>query len=134
MLERYHEIVDNGLPSALTQMREMIHHIDLIPRENLPNKEAYKMTPIQNVEIARQIHDLLDKGLIRKSLSPCVVPTVLSPKKDVKWRMGMDSRSINKITIRYQFPMPQIKDLLDNLGASCYFSKVDLKSGYHQLE
>ena len=98
---------------------------------NIPNKETYKMTPSQNVEIAKQIQGLLEKGLIRKSLSPCVVPIFLAPKREGKWRMCMESRAINKITIRYRFPMPQIEDLLDNLGGSYNLSKVDLKFGYH---
>ena len=74
---------------------------------------------------------MLEKGLIKKRLSPCVVPTILAPKKDGKWRMCTDSRAIDKIKIRYIFPMPRIEDFLDNLGGSCYFSKVDLKLGYH---
>jgi hypothetical protein len=91
------------------------------------------LTPQENEEVKNQVQDLLDKGLVRESLSLCDVPTVLSPKKDGGWRMCTNSRAINKITIRYRFPLPRMDDLMDCLSGENYFSKIDLKSGYHQI-
>ena len=75
---------------------------------------------------------MLDKGLVKESLSPCVVPTMLNPKKDRGWCMCTDSKAINKITIRHKLPLPLIYDLMDCLSGS-KFSKIDLKSGYHKI-
>jgi hypothetical protein len=74
---------------------------------------------------------LLDKGLVREGLSPCVIPVVLSPKKDGRWRMCTNSRPINKITIKYRFPLPIMDNLMDCLSGASYFSKIDLKNGCH---
>lgn len=82
MLGDYQDIIVDDLPDALPPKRSVSHHIDLIPGASLPNKVAYRMTPRENEEIKNQVQKLLDKGLIKESLSPCVVPTVLSPKKD----------------------------------------------------
>jgi hypothetical protein len=87
LLEKYHGIVAGSTPASLPPKREVSHCIDLIPGATLPNKAAYKLTPEQNAEIARQIEDLLSKGLIRKSVSPCAVPAVLAPKKEGTWRL-----------------------------------------------
>jgi hypothetical protein len=133
LLDNFADIVVDELPCSLPPIRSINHHIDLIPGEILPNKETYKLTPQENEEVKNQVQELLDKSLARESLSPCIVSTVLSAKKYGSWRMCRDSRDINKITIMYRFPLPRMDDLMDCLsGANC-FSKIELKSGYHQI-
>ena len=68
--------------NELPPIRSISHHIDLIPRASLPNKSTYKITPMDNEEIKNQVHDLLDEGLVRESLSPCDLPTMLRPRKN----------------------------------------------------
>jgi hypothetical protein len=131
LLENFADIVVDELPDSLLPIRSISHHIDLIPGASLPNKVAYRLTPRENEEVKNQVQELLDKCLVRESLSPCAVPTVLSPKKDGGWRMCIDSRAINKITIRYIFSLPEMDDLMDCLSGEMYFSKIELKGGYH---
>jgi hypothetical protein len=133
LLDNFADIVVDELPNSFPPIKSIKHHIILIPGEIFPNKEAYILTPRENEEVKNQVQELLDKGLIRESLSPCAIPTVLSPNKDGGWRMCIDSRAINKITIRYRFPLPRIDDLMDFLSRENFFSKIDLKSGYHQI-
>jgi hypothetical protein len=133
LLDEFVDIVVDELPHTLPPIRSISHHIDLILGESLSNKEAYRLTPQENEEVKEKVQELLDKGLIRESLSPCVSTNCVESKKDGGWRMCTDSRAINKITIRYRFPLPRMDDLMDFLSGASYFSKIDLKSGYHQI-
>nr|GEV62317.1 hypothetical protein [Tanacetum cinerariifolium] len=133
LLKSYSQVFPTEIPPELPPKRSIQHKIDLIPGASLPNKPAYRTNPQETLEIRKRVDKLLEKGLICESLSPCAVPTLLVPKKNDEWRMCMDSRSINRITIKYRFPIPMLNDLLDELHGSTVFSKVDLRSGYHQI-
>jgi hypothetical protein len=133
LLENFADIVVDELPSSFPPIISINHHIDLIPGKNMLNKPTYRLIPQENEEVKGQVQDLLDKCLEIESLIPCIVPTVLSSKKDGGWRMCTDSRAINNITIRYKFPLPRMDDLMDCLSGANYFSKIDLKSGKYEI-
>jgi hypothetical protein len=99
----------------------------------LPNRPLYHRSLLENEEIKKQIQELLHKGHIYPSSSPCGSLIVLVQKKDRTWRLCIDYRALNKITVRNRYPIPRIDELLDQITGAKYFSKIDLKPGYHQI-
>jgi len=120
-------------PKGLPPKREIVHDIYLQQDAPLPNIGMYRLSALENAEIKKQVQEFLEKGFIRPSTSPCGSPIVLVRKKDGSWRMCIDYRALNKITIKNHYPLPRIDDLLDQLKDVVYFSKLDLRSGYHQI-
>ena len=118
-----------GLPPD----REIEFCIDVVPGTAPISLPPYRMAPAELKELKEQLQDLLDKGFVRPSTSPWGAPVLFVKKKDGSLRLCIDYRQLNKVTIRNKYPLPRIDDLFDQLqGASC-FSKIDLRSGYHQL-
>ena len=104
-----------------------------MPDAKIPQKNPYRLSYAENLELQRQIEDLLKKGLIAKSNSPYSSPVLFVKKKDGTMRMCIDYRALNDITIKDRFPLPHIGDLLDQLSSARCFSKIDLRSGYNQV-
>lgn len=120
-------------PTTLPQHREWDHAIPLLPGTKPVNICPYRYTPEQKNEIEAQVKDMLEKGSITKSFSPFSSPVLLVKKKDQTWRFCVDFRHLNAITLKTTYPMPVIDELRDELAGACWFSKLDLRAGYHQI-
>jgi hypothetical protein len=100
----------------------------------LLNRAPYRTNPEETKKkIQHQVQEILDKGYVHESLSPCAILVILVHKKDGLWHMCVDCRVINNITIRYRHPIPRLDNMLDELSGAVVFSNVDLFSGYHQI-
>ena len=118
VVEEYGDIFTS--PTGVPLHCQVKHPIDLTPGAPLPNGPIYRRSVLENDEIKRQIQELLQKGHIRPSSSPCGSPIVLVQKKDGTWRLCIDYRAPNKITVRNRYPIPRIDDLLDQLKGAKY--------------
>ncbi|GKD24937.1 putative reverse transcriptase domain-containing protein, partial [Tanacetum coccineum] len=107
--------------------------IDLIPRATPIVKSPYRLAPSEMQELSEQLQELQDKGFIRPSHSPWREIVLFVKKKDGSFRMCIDYHELNKLIIKNRYPLSKIDDLFDQLQGARYFSKIDLRSGYHQL-
>ncbi|CAA7014271.1 unnamed protein product [Microthlaspi erraticum] len=107
--------------------------IELEPGTAPISKTPYRMAPAELAELKKQIEDLLSKGFIRPSVSPWGAPVLFVKKKDGSFRLCIDYRGLNRVTVKNRYPLPRIDELLDQLRGATWFSKIDLASGYHQI-
>jgi hypothetical protein len=114
--------------------REIEFTIDLITGTQPIHKALYCMAPDELKELKEQLQELLDRGFIRPSVSPWGAPVLYVKKKDGTMRLCIDYQELNRITIKNKYPLPRIEDLFDQLKEAKVFSKIDLRSGYHQLK
>ncbi|KAA0047291.1 retrotransposon protein, putative, Ty3-gypsy subclass [Cucumis melo var. makuwa] len=120
--------------SDLPPDREIEFTIELLQGTTPISQAPYRMAPSELKELKMQLQELVDKGYIRPSVSPWGAPVLFVKKKDGTLRLCMDYRQLNKVTIRNKYPLPRIDDLFDQLRGATLFSKIDLRSGYHQLK
>nr|GEZ98830.1 putative reverse transcriptase domain-containing protein [Tanacetum cinerariifolium] len=118
---------------GLPLVRETEFRIDLIPGTLLVVKLPCLLAPFEMQELSNQLKELQEKGFIRPSHSPWGAPVLFVKKKNGALRMCIDYRELNKLTIKSRYPLPRIDDLFDQLQGACCFSKIYLRSGYHQL-
>ena len=126
------DVFPDELP-GLPPRREVEFVIDLIPGSEPASKAPYRMAPAELKELKVQLQELLDMGFIRPSYSPWGAPVLFVKKKEGSLRMCIDYRELNKLTVKNRYPLPRIDDLFDQLQGKTVFSKIDLRSGYHQL-
>ncbi|GJR13070.1 putative reverse transcriptase domain-containing protein [Tanacetum coccineum] len=132
VVRNFSEVFPDDL-SGLPPIREIEFQIELIPRATSVAKSPYRLGPYELEELSGQLKELQDKGFIRPSLSPWGASILFVKKKVGYFIMCIDYRELNKLTVKNRYPLPRIDDLFDQLQGSQFFSKVDLRSGYHQL-
>ena len=133
VVREFEDVFPEDLP-GLPPDREIEFAIELAPGTAPVSKAPYRLAPVEMKELATQLQELLDKGMIRPSVSPWGAPVLFVKKKDGSMRLCIDYRELNKLTIKNKYPLPRIDDLFDQLKGAVHFSKIDLRTGYHQLK
>ncbi|XP_038975755.1 uncharacterized protein LOC120106774 [Phoenix dactylifera] len=133
VVREYPEVFPDDLP-GLPPDREIDFRIDLLPGVGPISKAPYRMAPAELRELKVHLQELLEKKFIRPSVSPWGAPVLFFKKKDGSMRLCIDYRELNKVIVKNKYPLPWIDDLFDQLQGAQVFSKIDLRSGYHQLK
>lgn len=131
LLDKYKDVFQD--PTQLPPHRAFDHAITLLPNSAPVHARPYRYSPFQKDEIEKQVAEMIANGIVSPSISPFASPVLLVKKKDNTWRFCVDYRRLNMITAKNKFPLPIVDELLDELAGTKYFSKLDLKSGYHQI-
>ena len=132
MVDEFLDVFPDDLP-GMPPDRDIKFIIELLPRTAPIAKHPYRMGINELEELKKPIKELQEKGFIHPSSSPWGAPVIFVDKKDGTQRMCVDYRSLNEVTIKNKYPLPRIDDLFDQLRGAYVFSKIDLRSGYHQL-
>ncbi|GJZ85824.1 putative reverse transcriptase domain-containing protein [Tanacetum coccineum] len=132
VVKEFPDVFPEDLP-GIPPIRQVEFQIDLIPGAAPIARTPYRLAPSEMQELSNQLQELTDRGFIRPSTSPWGAPVLFVKKKDGSFRMCIDYRELNKLTIKNRYPLPRIDDLFDQLQGSSVYSKIDLRSGYHQL-
>ena len=130
---KFLDVFPEELPAGLPPSREVDHKIELIPGSVPPSRPTFRMSATELVELKKQLDELFDAGFIQHSKSPYGAPILFVKKKDGSMRMCVDYRALNNITIKNSYPLPRVDELFDRLQGAKFFSKIDLRSGYHQI-
>jgi hypothetical protein len=120
-------------PNSLPPQRPFDHHIQLMPGAQPVNIRTYRYSPVQKSEIEKQVKEMLQNGIIKHSTSPYASPVLLVRKKDGTWRFCIDYRHLNAQTVKNKHPMLVVEELMDELARARWFTKLDLRAGYHQI-
>nr|GEW32925.1 putative reverse transcriptase domain, aspartic peptidase domain protein [Tanacetum cinerariifolium] len=132
IVSEFLDVFPDELP-GIPPVREVEFNIEPIPGVEPISKAPYRMARVELKELKDQLQELLERGFIRPSVSPWGAPVLFVKMKDGSMRLCIDYRELNKITIRNRYPLLRIDDLFDQLQGAMHFSKIDLRSGYHQL-
>ncbi|GKB17382.1 reverse transcriptase domain-containing protein [Tanacetum coccineum] len=132
VVKEFPDVFPEDLP-GLPPVRQVEFQIDLIPRAAPVARTPYRLAPSEMQELSNQLQELTDRGFIRPSTSPWGAPVLFVKKKDGFFRMCIDYRELNKLTIKNCYPLPRIDDLFDQLQGSSVYSKINLRLVYHQL-
>ncbi|KAJ9546254.1 hypothetical protein OSB04_025961 [Centaurea solstitialis] len=133
VVSEFPDVFPEDLP-GIPPERQVEFRIDLVPGAAPVAKTPYRLAPPEMQELSNQLEELLEKGFIRPSSSPWGAPILFVKKKDGTLRMCIDYRELNKLTVKNRYPLPRIDDLFNQLQGAAWFSKIDLRSGYHQLK
>ena len=133
VVKEFSDVFPKELPS-LPPKREVDLSIEILPRTAPIFRAPNRMAATELKELKIQLQELLDKEFIRPSVSPWGAPILFVKKKDGTLRMCIDYRKINNMTMKNKYPLPRIEDLFYQLKGAGVFSKVDLRSGYYQLQ